>query len=48
MEKPENVDCPKCGKENEYSMGSCRNCGEPRPETNQDDISKSSVLSLPA
>jgi predicted ATP-dependent serine protease len=24
-------DCLNCGKENEYVMGSCRNCGTERP-----------------
>jgi predicted RNA-binding Zn-ribbon protein involved in translation (DUF1610 family) len=23
--------CPNCGKENQYVMGSCRNCGTERP-----------------
>ncbi len=23
--------CPNCGKENQYAMGSCRNCGTERP-----------------
>ena len=23
--------CPKCGKENQYAMDSCRNCGTERP-----------------
>jgi hypothetical protein len=32
MMRPEDVDCPKCGMPNEYVMGSCRRCGEPRPE----------------
>lgn len=24
------IDCPNCGKPNEYSLGSCRGCGLPR------------------
>lgn len=29
---PRAVDCPNCGKPNEYSLGSCRGCGLPREE----------------
>lgn len=27
MITPREIDCPKCGKPNEYSLGSCRRCG---------------------
>lgn len=29
---PEAIDCPNCGKPNEYSMGSCRACGTERTD----------------
>lgn len=27
---PREIDCPSCGKTNEYSLGSCRKCGQER------------------
>jgi ribosomal protein L37E len=32
MKAPQEIDCPNCGKTNEYSLGSCRKCGLPREE----------------
>jgi rubredoxin len=32
MITPREIDCPNCGKPNEYSLGSCRKCGLPREE----------------
>ncbi len=32
MVTPSEIDCPNCGKPNEYSLGSCRNCGLEREE----------------
>ena len=29
------IDCPSCGKPNEYSLGSCRNCGLDREKFDQ-------------
>ncbi len=33
---PEFVDCLNCGKEIQYVMGSCRNCGAERPSIYKD------------
>lgn len=46
MERPEDVDCPKCGMPNEYVMGSCRRCGEPRPTKRDSPVKK--VIYQPA
>lgn len=32
MVTPSEIDCPNCGKPNEYSLGSCRKCGLEREE----------------
>lgn len=29
---PREIDCPSCGKPNEYSLGSCRKCGLPQED----------------
>ena len=32
MITPREIDCPSCGRPNEYSLGSCRRCGLEREE----------------
>jgi rubredoxin len=35
MITPREIDCPNCGKPNEYSLGSCRGCGLEREKFDQ-------------
>ncbi len=42
MTTPELEECENCGKEIQYVMGSCRNCGAERPSVHKPDNGQTS------